>query len=252
MSTPASTTTRTSQPPAATTTPGNGITTPTPTQPPMVGNCNAFHFVAPGESCGAVLRASGVSLAQLYTRNPSVNADCIGMWAGVYVCVGVVGSGQQTPNPTPTTSAPGNAIENPQPTQPGMVANCNEFAFVNPGDSCTAVAARSSITLEQFLQWNTGVGDQCQSMWVCVSVAGSTPTPTQAPSPGNGIQTPTPTQPNTTPNCKTFHLVQPGQGCWDIANKYGISVDAFIQWNPSVDSDCRGLWANTYACVAVL
>lgn len=332
---PVSTSTKPSSTQPTTTKTGNGVTTPTPTQPGMVGNCNAFHFVAQGEACGTALRSTGISLVELFAWNPSVNADCTGLWAGVYVCVGVIGSDQTTTlPPSATTTAPGGGVQTPQPTQPGMVDNCEKFAFVNPGDSCSAIASRNGITPQQLAQWNTGVGDQCQSMWanvyVCVAVAGPQPatstttgsaaiqtpqptqpgmvancnkftfvkpgdtcsaiingsgitlqqfiqwnsgvgdqcqamwanswvcisvggaTPTQAPQPGNGVQTPTPTQSNMTRNCKSFHLVQPGQGCWAIANQYGISVDDFIRWNPDAKPDCSGLWANTYACVAVL
>ncbi|KLU92260.1 hypothetical protein MAPG_11206 [Magnaporthiopsis poae ATCC 64411] len=259
--------TTTTTPPATTTKPGNGVTTPTPTQPLMVDNCNKFHKVARGDACGTILRGARISLAQLFAWNPSVvgfpleqfikwnsgvGAQCELMWANTYVCVAVAGSQPGTPT---TPKDPGNAIETPQPTQPDMVDNCNKFDFVKPGETCSGIVSRHGLSLQQFTRWNSGVGDQCQTMWantyVCVSVAGST-TPTQPDKPSNGVQTPTPTQANMTPNCKSFHFVQPGQGCWDIANRYGISVQTFVQWNPAANSDCSGLWANTYACVAVL
>lgn len=34
--------------------PGNGISTPVPTQPGMVSNCNKFYKVSPGETCDHV------------------------------------------------------------------------------------------------------------------------------------------------------------------------------------------------------
>lgn len=242
-------------PPPSTTTapaPGGAVETPQPTQPGMVDKCEKFAFVNPGDSCSAIASKSGIALEQFIKWNSGVGAQCELMWANTYVCVAVAGSQPGTPT---APKDPGNAIETPQPTQPGMVDNCNKFDFVKPGETCSGIVSRHGLSLQQFTRWNSGVGDQCQTMWantyVCVSVAGGT-TPTQPDKPSNGVQTPTPTQANMTPDCKSFHFVQPGQGCWDIASRYSINVQTFVQWNPAANSDCSGLWANTYACVAVL
>jgi LysM repeat protein len=81
------TTTRTT---TTTTSTGNGIATPTPTQPGMVSNCKKFAFVNPGDTCEVIARANGVSTADFISWNTGVGgAACTGMWANVYVCVGV-------------------------------------------------------------------------------------------------------------------------------------------------------------------
>lgn len=53
-----------------------------------------------------------------------------------------------------------------------MTPNCDKFYFVNPGDLCSAILTKFNLTLATFVSWNTGVGDNCQSMWasayVCV------------------------------------------------------------------------------------
>jgi hypothetical protein len=51
--------------------------------------------------------------------------------------------------------------------------------------------------------------------------------------------------------CKKFHFVQKDETCAVITAKYGISEANFVKWNPAVGSGCRGMWANTYACVGV-
>ncbi|KAH0424198.1 LysM domain-containing protein [Colletotrichum camelliae] len=251
---------------AATTTtaPGNGIATPQPIQPGMVTNCNKFYFVAQGTSCSEVLSSQQITLADFAKWNPAVGSECTGMWAEVNVCVGVIG-GTTPPSTTSapvitTTTAAGNGIQTPQPTQPGMVTNCNKFHWISPGDSCDQVISYQGISLADFVKWNPTVGNDCTGMWasvnVCVGVIGGTTptTTTQATtttSAGNGVQTPQPTQPGMVTNCKKFHYVSAGNTCDQIISYQGITLANFIQWNTGVGSSCQNMWANTYVCVGV-
>ncbi|KAJ0159174.1 LysM domain-containing protein, partial [Colletotrichum tanaceti] len=157
-----------------TTTPGNGVTTPTPIQPGMVSNCNKFYFVASGVTCGKVLADENISLADFAKWNPNVGAECTGMWAEVNVCVGVIGGSVTPPStttttttttkPPVTTTAPGNGVTTPQPTQPGMVSNCNKFHWVAQGVTCSQILSYNGISLADFAKWNTGVGATCSGM----------------------------------------------------------------------------------------
>ncbi|KAK8084056.1 hypothetical protein PG996_002837 [Apiospora saccharicola] len=184
----------------------------------MVSNCNKFYFVPADTSCSTVLSVNGITLEQLFAWNADVLDDCRGLWAKVYVCVGVIGGGTTTTTTpiTPTTTA-GNGITTPTPTQPGMVSNCDKFYFVPPDTSCNAVLSTNSITLAQLYAWNAGVGDDCRGLWsrvyVCVHAIGAptaTPTTTKkttttTTTAGNGIATPTPSMPNMVSNCKRFY-----------------------------------------------
>lgn len=61
-----------------------------------------------------------------------------------------------------------------------------------------------------------------------------------------------PTHPNIATNCNAFHTVVDGDGCWSIENKYGISHDDFITWNPDVSDDClTNFWLGSSYCVGV-
>jgi len=62
---------------------------------------------------------------------------------------------------------------------------------------------------------------------------------------------PSPTQLGLIETCQQFHLVQSGDGCWAIANQYGILLEDFYSWNPGVGSDCAFLWLDYYVCVGV-
>lgn len=44
---------------------------------------------------------------------------------------------------------------------------------------------------------------------------------------------------------------QPGDGCYDIAAEYGVTLDEVYAWNPAVGDDCSGLWPDYYYCVGM-
>ncbi|KAF6803880.1 LysM domain-containing protein [Colletotrichum sojae] len=244
--------TTTSQPPTTTTTaPGNGITTPTPTQVTIVDNCDAFYFVVAGDSCNSIASKHGITTAQFRTWNPSVGDVCAGLWANAYACVSIIGHTPGNPPPAATTTTAGNGIATPTPVQPGMVGSCDAFYKVKSGDTCDGIASSSGARAQQITTWNPAVRADCTALWldyyICVSVVGHTPT-----QPGNGIQPPTPIQSGMTTSCRSFHFVTPGQNCEAITARYGISQANFVRWNPAVKADCTGMWANAYVCVAVL
>lgn len=72
------------------TTPGNGVQTPTPPQAGMVGNCNEFYKVGSGDTCAAIAKEEGVTIANIEKWNPGVGSACKSLWLGYYICVGVI------------------------------------------------------------------------------------------------------------------------------------------------------------------
>ncbi|ORY01575.1 hypothetical protein BCR34DRAFT_521866 [Clohesyomyces aquaticus] len=245
-------------------TPTNGVSTPTPTQSPFISNCNKFYLVKSGDGCEDIATANGISFDQFYAWNPAVG-KCASLWPTYYVCVGIIGftptiKPSSTPAPTSTKTTPTNGISTPTPTQSGMVGNCDAFYKVIKDDGCAAIASNNGISLTQFYSWNPAIGSDCKSLWpdyyVCVSIVGVNPSFTTSVKPtttkaGNGIATPTPIQDGMYGSCKKFYKVVSGQGCWDIANANGITLDNFYQWNPAVKTDCSGLWPNYYVCIGV-
>lgn len=256
----------------STTSAGNGITTPTPTQPGMVSNCNKFHYVSKGNTCSQIYTYEKVSLADFVKWNPSVKDDCSGLWAEVYVCVGVIGgsaptttASTTTTKATTTTTSAGNGVTTPTPTQPGMVGNCAKFHWVAQGTTCSQILSYNKISLADFATWNPSVKADCSGLWanvnVCVGLIGGSPTPTTISTTsttiqptktvGNGIATPTPVQPGMVSNCKKFHYVSEGNVCSQITSYEKISLADFVKWNTGVGSDCSKMWSNTYVCVGV-
>ncbi|KAL3478573.1 hypothetical protein BJX99DRAFT_105093 [Aspergillus californicus] len=236
----------------ATTTATNGVTTPTPIRPGMVGNCDSFYMVVDGDGCTAIAQSHGISLAQFAAYNPEVKTDCSGLWLGYYVCVSIIGA-EPTSTVTTTTTAT-NGVSTPTPTRPGMVSNCDAFYKVVSGDECAVIAANHGISVTQLYTWNTQIGTACSGLWVdyyiCVSIIGVNPTSTTT-SAGNGVATPTPTQAGMTGSCRRFALVGTGDSCESIARDAGITLARFYSWNSGVGSSCGSLWLGYYVCIGV-
>lgn len=132
-----------------------------------------------------------------------------------------------------------------------MSTNCNRFYLVQSGDGCYDIASDESIALDDLYSWNPALNGDCTGLfpnyYLCVGVMASEAPSTTAT--GGGPATPTPTQAGMVDGCSSFYRVQDGDGCYDIANSYHISLDDFYTWNPAVKSDCSGLFPSYYVCV---
>jgi LysM repeat protein len=230
----------------------------------MVANCNKFYFVKQNDGCYDIAAANGIALSDLYAWNPALKGDCSGLWASVWACVGLIGqtpTSQTTATPAITTSA-GNGISTPQPTQPGLVSNCNKFHKVETNQGCQQIADLYGIPLTDFTTWNPQARSDCTGLWAnayaCVGIVGYTPRPSTTlktsttTTRGNGVTTPTPTQPGMVGNCKTFHKVVSSDTCWDITTRAAISLSQFYSWNPSAGSNCEYLQLGVYVCIGFI
>lgn len=227
---------------------GSNVVTPSPIQTGISSSCTRFYKVQQGDSCYDIANNNNVPLSSFYAWNPAVRADCTGLQADVYVCIG---ASTGTVSPTFTSTVPKGGITTPTPTQDGMTSHCDGFYKVQPGDGCWKIANDAKIELSQFYSWNPAVGSGCSALqpgyYVCISAQSSqTTTPT---TPATAAATPTPIQEGMVKGCKIFYKVQTGDGCYDIAHDKGITVENFYLWNPAVRTDCSGLQANVFVCV---
>ncbi|KAG8667748.1 hypothetical protein FPOAC2_12938 [Fusarium poae] len=247
----------TTTPPPLTTTDPTAVVTPSPIQSGMVKNCNKFHKVEKSQTCNDIASKFGISEDDVKKWNPEVGSDCTGIWANVYVCIGVIGGSAPTPSSTTTTT--GNGVSTPLPTQTGMVNNCSHFYKVHEGETCKYIAEYHSIPLEDIIKWNPAVGPDCTDIWagtwLCWQTIGyvrpkpTTTKNTSPTSPETGVVTPSPFQPGMIKNCEKFHYVEKGQTCAWIAAKYGIAPSRLEEWHTSITNGCDGLWANSNVCV---
>ncbi|KAK4171137.1 LysM domain-containing protein [Triangularia setosa] len=188
--TPGLSSTSTTSTTSSTITPGNGITTPTPTQAIIVNNCDEFNLVAVGDTCDSVAA----------NWNPSAGSTCTWLWTNSYTCVSI--NGHIPTKPTTTTRA-GNGIIIPTPIQPNMANNCNLFCQVKSGDTFTS---------------------NCTPLWpnyyIYIFIIGHTPTPSTRPMASrcpslNGTAYPPPARPST--SSSPARLARPSPKRYQIA-----------------------------------
>ncbi|OTA73850.1 carbohydrate-binding module family 50 protein, partial [Hypoxylon sp. CO27-5] len=60
-----------------------------PTQSGIAPNCRSCYTVVSGDTCLSITQPRGVSLADFYAWNPSVNSGCTNLQPGYNYCVGV-------------------------------------------------------------------------------------------------------------------------------------------------------------------
>ncbi|GIK02896.1 hypothetical protein Aspvir_006959 [Aspergillus viridinutans] len=243
---PRPTTTATSSTPTSTATPK-----PSPTQDGLIDTCTAFYMAVAGDTCDRIVARYGTfTTAEFISWNPAVGADCSGLWAKTYYCVGI----PSTPTTKPSTTA--TPTGGPSPTQTGIISTCNIFYKAVGGDTCSKVVAKyGTFTLDQFLSWNPAVGADCSGLWLgyyyCIGVPGTPTQPITPTTTAGCTSAPTPTRPGAICACNKWHMVVGGNTCDSIQRQYGISAANFNQWNPQVGTSCSTLWLGYYVCVGV-
>ncbi|PYH97518.1 hypothetical protein BO71DRAFT_396087 [Aspergillus ellipticus CBS 707.79] len=119
-----------------------------------------------------------------------------------------------------------------------------------------------NISIADATTLNPWIGKDCDAgIWsalssdgyeqLCVHKAQPPTTTTSTTTSSGGTRPPAPTQPRAIATCKKRHTVVQGDGCWAIANKYGITLDQFYSWNPGVGTSCSSLWLGYAVCVGI-
>lgn len=184
--------------------------------------------------------------------------------------------------PTATdTAEPGSTISTPTgptppaPTMSGEPADCNSWAVVEDGVTCTDMAAAAGISLAQFLAWNPAVSADClTNYWLgeayCVGVSSASVT-TTAPTSSSTLPTTTTTTAAASPtvtkppseylqagqadNCNKWDRCVSGDYCDLLASRNGLTVSQLAALNPvlgTAGANCgTQMWLDYYYCVAV-
>lgn len=157
---------------------GTHVSTPSPIQTGMVSDCSSFYKVKSGDGCYDIANDEKIALDDFYSWNPTVQTDCSGLVADVYVCVGVEAGQTAVPaistSSRPTTTSSSGGVATPTPTQDGMVSGCKTFYKVQSDDGCWAIANDNSIDLDDFYTWNPAVKTDCSGLqadvYVCIGL----------------------------------------------------------------------------------
>ncbi|KAL4898449.1 hypothetical protein BDV59DRAFT_197356 [Aspergillus ambiguus] len=138
-----------------------------------------------------------------------------------------------------TTPAP---LYTPEPWGPG-----NTETFTTTIEETSKSTYTTEIVLATDAGSTTGM-NSTTTVTKMTTTKSTTPPPTTT---SGGVAIPTPTQAGIVSTCKTFYYVKSGDGCLAIATAYGIALDKLYTWNPALNGDCTGLWADYYICVGV-
>lgn len=168
-----------------------------------------------------------------------------------------------------TTSAPATTstyVVAPTQTVAGTTPYCYEWYTISSGGTFYAIEREYGITMAELVALNTaikadysnlelnvaccfsGVPLGSSSSVVSTTTTISTKTNITSAAP---VTTPSPIQTGMASGCNVFYEAQSGDGCYDIAADYGISLDDFHAWNPAVGDKCAGLWPTYYYCVSM-
>ncbi|KAL8730074.1 MAG: hypothetical protein Q9166_004273 [cf. Caloplaca sp. 2 TL-2023] len=198
------------------------ITTPTidmtwppkKTQTGQPSYCNKWYLVEAGDTCNSVYSQFGSSMTrqQLLEWNPALDADCSGLYYGWWICVGV----QPRTSLTLTYSA-----------SPGNVTGNASIPSYDPFTPIAYPTINSSFTATPT---QAGVASDCQAWYSAAPVSPSSLA------------------------LKLFSVKKNGD-CDDTCTKVlaqinYISREDFFAWNPALQGNCDGLWANYWYCVA--
>ncbi|KAM0542829.1 hypothetical protein ACHAPJ_012609 [Fusarium lateritium] len=150
---------------------------------------------------------------------------------------------------------------------PGISPKCTFYdTWVDNGLDCTSWLEDWSITPKQFSEYNPSVGDNCSGIKVdhayCVEINNGRPEDPEQPEVTSTKKTeptptkdskPSPTQEGLIDTCTSFYKAKKGDTCAKVISEYKNVFDFndFFKWNPAVDKDCSGLWADTWYCVGV-
>ncbi|KAL8366130.1 hypothetical protein RB595_004753 [Gaeumannomyces hyphopodioides] len=170
--------------------------------------------------CSDFARVYGATMAQLLEWNPSLRnrttaggGDC-DLWAAEQYC----------------------ARRDEDKSAAGRTGACIALEGAETGarGTCAGFVEWHGLSMSAFLQWNPGLGSQCENFRAgtsyCVKVRGFRPADTIA-------------------TCTRWHPTEAGNTCSVIEQRYGLSHARFVAWNPSVLSDCSGINIGYEYCV---
>ncbi|KAJ7708606.1 hypothetical protein B0H16DRAFT_1438492 [Mycena metata] len=240
---------------------------PTPTAPGSTAACGEWAMAVAGDFCGTFALKYSVTLADLYTMNPEINANCTNLLAGSYYCVepyppfssvtttAIATSGTNysafstfsysfppytstvsletlTPAgvPAPTNVAPGT-----------RTAACGYYYNIAEGDTLASIANISDNTEADLISWNAQLATAVPAVGDAVCVIFPIGNYTLIPeTPPENVS------PFATTECADYYTTVANDSCDTIAAAQDITSEQFLALNPGLT--CAGLLAGAAYC----
>ncbi|KAK2758674.1 hypothetical protein FQN54_003364 [Arachnomyces sp. PD_36] len=124
---------------------------------------------------------NNITAIQFSTWNKRIIGSCDDLRGDQYYCAGPPGGDFEFPPPVyaPTSTAYYTTATPAFPTSEGTIEDCGKYHDVKSGENCNTIALREASSVDEFLDLNTQVWDNCTNLWLDYSycVAPVTPAP---------------------------------------------------------------------------
>ncbi|KAF2220952.1 hypothetical protein BDZ85DRAFT_222027 [Elsinoe ampelina] len=128
-----------------------------------------------------------------------------------------------------------------------MYAGWSYCVAIKIGGASTTASQRASTTIQTTVRPTTSPAVPTTTTASAITTrATTTPATSAAPT---GVPAPSPIREDV-PGCTKWDLVVSGDTCDVFAARNGVSSSSIISLNPSVGSNCGGLWLGYYFCVS--
>jgi LysM repeat protein len=168
--------------------------------------CTESYTVQAEDECQKIADANQISLQQLMHLNPTINQACTNLQPGQQLCL------QQASSSSDPACTGGSYV---------VAAN----------DTCSSIAAASSISAADLISANPSINEACTNLQI-----------------GQTICIPAS---STKPACSTQYTVQPDDTCESIAAAAEIPLQQLTTLNPSVNEPCTNLQIGQQLCIVV-
>lgn len=211
---------------SATSTTGVSTTITSASGSPTPTACTGYYTVVSGDYCYAIWTEFGITQAQLYAFNPTLDANC-DLAIGQVLCVSESPTTTSSSLSTTTTSASASAT----PTA------CTKYYTVVSGDYCYLIETNFGITSTQLYAFNPTLDANCDLSIGQVLCVSESPTSTSS-SITTSVSTTTSSVSSTPTPCTKYYTVVSGDYCSLIETNFGITSAQLYAFNPSLDTNC--------------
>ncbi|PMD16786.1 carbohydrate-binding module family 50 protein [Hyaloscypha hepaticicola] len=188
--------------------------------------CTKYYTVVSGDYCYLIETDFGITSAQLYAWNPTLDANC-DLAVGQVLCV--------SESPTSTSSVSTTTTSTSVSATPTA---CTKHYTVVSGDYCYLIETNFGITSAQLYAWNPTLDANCDLSIGQVLCVSESPTSTSSSSTQVSTTSTSSTSSSPTAACTKTYKVVSGDYCYLIETNFGITSAQLYAWNPTLDANC--------------
>ncbi|KAF7296692.1 hypothetical protein HMN09_01078200 [Mycena chlorophos] len=242
---------------------------PTPTAAGSTAACGQWAVAMEGDYCSTFALRYGVTVSDLYTLNPEINANCTNLLATYYYCVqpyppfATITTSNWPPTQTNYTSMSIISYSLPPPVTTGVAATetltpggvpaptnvapgtrtaaCGYYYNISSGDTIDSIANISDVSTSDLLTWNPELSTGLPAVGLALCVIFPTGNYTLFP-----VTPPANVYPNATTDCADYYTIVTGDTCATVTAVQSISQALFLSLNPGIT--CKSIEVDVAYC----